>query len=696
MPDQPGAQDKPDALLHRYQTLLEVSDVIHACRDLEELFRKVGESLHRVVAFDAIAIGLLEEDKQSLRLSFLESWFANPVDAGLTVPLSGVPGGWVVEHQRALRVRSHEYHPQYQHHHNERMKGAGLAVSFHLPLTTSLTRLGELVFSFRDERELPDSEIEFMQRAADQVAVAIENARNFDEVRRAHLQLEERNKQRELLLELTNSIVSDLDLTRVLQEVARGVRRVVPSSVAVVVLPDESPGHLRIEALDFPEGKGLLQQGLVVPIDGTMAGKAFKDGAPVVANQIDPRNYSPDVYRRLMGEGLQSQCMVPFVSHGRALGVLGLGRREEKGFNDDDVEFLGHVAGQVAIAVENAMAYREITELKDRLTQEKLYLEDEIRSEIAFEEIVGESSVLKNALRKVETVAASDATVLILGETGTGKELIARAIHESSKRKGRTFVKLNCAAIPSGLLESELFGHEKGAFTGAIAQKIGRMELANGGTLFLDEVGDIPLELQPKLLRALQEREFERLGSVRTQKADVRFLAATNRDLAKMVNDKEFRSDLFYRLNVFPIRIPPLRERLDDIPRLVRYFVSKYAKKMDKRIGTISAAAMEKLQSWHWPGNVRELENFIERSVILTEGNDLHVSLGDLEGSTVSSPQEAPSATLRETEREQILKILRETKWMLSGPSGAAARLGVKRTTLQYRMKKLGIERDSE
>jgi len=611
----------------------------------------------------------------------------------LIVPLNEVPGGWVIEHQRALRVRTKDLDPRFGFH-NEVMGRSGLGVSFHLPLTTSLTQLGELVFAFqRDEVELPDSEIEFMQRIADQVAVAIENARNFDEARCYQAKLEQRNKQRELLLELTNNIVTNLDLHDVLKAVARGVRGVVPCAIAAVALPDDDGVHMRVEAIDFPDGKGLIQEGLSVLIDGSMTGRAFKEGHPIVANQIDPRNYTPELYRMLTEEGIRAQCFVPFVSRGRSLGVLGLARREEAGFSQDDIEFLGHVAAQVTIAFENALTYREISELKDKLAQEKLYLEDEIRSEINFQEIIGESGVLRNALRKVETVATSDATVLILGETGTGKELIARAIHESSKRKGRTFVKLNCAAIPSGLLESELFGHEKGAFTGAIAQKIGRMELANGGTLFLDEVGDIPLELQPKLLRALQEREFERLGSVRTQKADVRFLAATNRDLSKMVTDKEFRSDLFYRLNVFPIRIPPLRERLDDIPRLVRYFVSKYAKKMDKRIETISTAAMEKLQSWHWPGNVRELENFMERSVILTEGTELHVSLAELE---TLEATESRAASLRDTEREQILKVLRETKGMLSGPNGAAARLGVKRTTLQYRMKKLGISRDFE
>jgi formate hydrogenlyase transcriptional activator len=295
-------------------------------------------------------------------------------------------------------------------------------------------------------------------------------------------------------------------------------------------------------------------------------------------------------------------------------------------------------------------------------------------------------------LQRVQTVASSDATVLILGETGTGKELIARAIHETSKRKGRTFVKLNCAAIPTGLLESELFGHERGAFTGAIAQKIGRMELANGGTLFLDEVGDIPLELQPKLLRALQEREFERLGSTRTQKVDVRILAATHRDLKKMVEANEFRSDLFYRLNVFPITLPPLRQRRDDIPRLIRYFVAKYARKMDKHIDTIPTEAMKKLQNWSWPGNVRELENIIERSVILTAGSELHVPTSEFESAPAG---EIETTSLRDTERDHIVKILRESNWILSGPKGAAARLGVKRTTLQYKIKKLGIIRDA-
>jgi formate hydrogenlyase transcriptional activator len=369
------------------------------------------------------------------------------------------------------------------------------------------------------------------------------------------------------------------------------------------------------------------------------------------------------------------------------LGVLAVARREEDTFDEDQVNFLTQVANQVAIAIENAIVYGEVAELKDRLAQEKLYLEDEIRGEMDFEGIVGQSSGLRHVLSLVETVAPSDSTVLLLGETGTGKELIARAIHDRSRRKDRTLVKLNCAAIPTGLLESELFGHERGAFTGAISQKIGRLELADQGTLFLDEVGDIPTEIQPKLLRALQEREFERLGSPRTKKVDVRLVAATNRNLEKMIENREFRSDLYYRLNVFPIRIPPLRERPEDIPLLVRYFTQKYARRMEKQIESIPAAAMKKLSDWRWPGNIRELENLIERSVILTHGPALQVPTGELTNTTNTLASGSSSAG----EREKILRILKEAKGRVAGADGAAARMGIKRTTLISRMKKLGI-----
>jgi formate hydrogenlyase transcriptional activator len=369
---------------------------------------------------------------------------------------------------------------------------------------------------------------------------------------------------------------------------------------------------------------------------------------------------------------------------------LALSRYAEGGFAPDEIEFLQQVASQIAIAVENALAYGEIAELKEKLSQEKLYLEDEIRGDFDFEGIVGQSSGLRTVLQLVETVAASDSTVLLLGETGTGKELIARAIHDGSRRKDRTFVKMNCAAIPTGLLESELFGHERGAFTGAVSQKIGRLELADRGSLFLDEVGDIPIEIQPKLLRALQEREFERLGSTQTKKVDLRLIAATNRDLDKMIEERQFRSDLYYRLNVFPIRIPPLRERPDDIPLLVRYFTQKYARRMEKPIESIPSSAIKKLMEWHWPGNIRELENFVERAVILTRGSTLQFPLGELTTRSLSqrTAQQAPSA---KNEVEELLRVLKETDGRIGGPNGAAARLGLKRTTLISRMKKLGM-----
>src|ERR1700694_1306827 len=505
---------------------------------------------------------------------------------------------------------------------------------------------------------------------------------------RARPELQTESDRLKLLLDLTNTLVSNLECRDLLRTVSASIRQVMHCDTVGVWLPDVEQVYLRPLAMDFPESKGFVREDLLLPVEGSLLGRVFKTGKPLVLDVMSEQ-LPPEESPEARAEALEAGCALPLLSRGRTLGVLTLASRVQNSVSPDDVEFLMRAAGQVAIAIENGLAYREIAELKDKLAQEKLYLEDEIRGEMDFEGIVGQSSVLRHVLNLVETVAPSDSTVLLLGETGTGKELIARAIHERSRRKERTFVKLNCAAIPTGLLESELFGHERGAFTGAIAQKIGRLELADQGTLFLDEIGDIPIEVQPKLLRVLQEREFERLGSTRTKKVDVRVVAATHRDLEAMIVEKQFRSDLYYRLNVFPISIPPLRERTDDIPLLVRHFVEEAARRMNKTLDTIPAAAMRKLSSWHWPGNIRELENFIERSVILTHGTALQPPIGELSNNGRTTPV---GGTREANERDEIVRVLKITDGRVAGTDGAAVRMDIKRTTLISRMKKLGID----
>jgi formate hydrogenlyase transcriptional activator len=470
-------------------------------------------------------------------------------------------------------------------------------------------------------------------------------------------------------------------------------------------LPDTENKQLRLYALDFPEGKGFFHEELVYSIEGSPSGTAFRTMKPLTLQSPFAGWLDSPIAQIAVREGLKSVCCLPLISRNRAIGVLVLGRLRDDAFSQADISFLSQVANQLALAVENALAYREIRELKEQLSKEKLYLEDEIRTEMNFTQIIGNSASLRRVLKRVGTVAPTDSTVLIYGETGTGKELIARAIHDLSPRSSKPFVKLNCAAIPTGLLESELFGHEKGAFTGAIAQRIGRFEVADGGTIFLDEIGEIPLELQTKLLRVLQEREFERLGSSRTLCTDARLIAATNRDLEAMVSEQKFRPDLFFRLNVFPVHVPPLRERQGDIPLLVRQFTQQFSRRMKKVMETIPSATIDALCRYHWPGNIRELQNVIERAVIISTPPVLSVDVSDLrfpkDRSTVeqsASPKPTNGAlhdVLKETERGHILEALQHCNWVVAGPNGAAARLGMKRSTLQKRMHKLGIARGS-
>jgi PAS domain S-box-containing protein len=506
---------------------------------------------------------------------------------------------------------------------------------------------------------------------------------------------ESKQAQESVIAELSSLLLANVDIRKLLAAFAISIRQVVQLDLATLGLYDEATGKLRIQYL-LAEGEELgPSKEVMVDADTSPAGRAFKTRQPLILNRLDRWPFDRESVSHLITAGMQSAVWVPLIHRERTLGTIAAASRKENAFTEHDAERLASVAGHVAMAVNNALAFKQIAELRDRLDQEREYLKEEINLEHNFEDIVGESTGLRNVLRNIETVAPTDATVLIQGETGTGKELLARAIHNLSPRAERTFIKLNCAAIPAGLLESELFGHEKGAFTGAIARKFGRLELAHEGTLFLDEVGEMPLELQPKLLRALQEREIERLGGTRPIQVNVRLIAATNRDLAKMVAEKQFRSDLFYRLKVFPVFAPPLRERTGDIPILVRHFVARHSRRMGKTIQTIPTEAMDALVAWKWPGNIRELENFLERAVILSRGPVLHVPLAEIEGEPEEEEDGTESAnpTLQAAEREHILRTLREAKGMIGGPAGAAAKLGLKRTTLNSKIKKLGIER---
>jgi len=514
-------------------------------------------------------------------------------------------------------------------------------------------------------------------------------ARNYQALAHLESELDVANARLRLLLDLAKSLAAKVELNEVLTQAAVCVRRVMRSDVAVVSLLDSETSPLCVSAFDFSDGTMFSQEGLE-PLEGILGTRAVASGKPWAGSADDLARMDGQAGLKWAAAGLRNCCVLPLVAREQVLGILTLSKREAAGYTQDEIDFLTHVASQVAIAVESALVRAELRRLKDNFGEERAYLEGEIHSELNFEEIVGKSPALQRVLRQVEVVAPTDSGVLIQGETGTGKELIARAIHNLSDRRDRPFVKLNCAAIPSGLLESELFGHEKGAFTGAIMRKAGRFEVADNGTLFLDEVGDIPLELQPKLLRVLQEHEFERLGSTRTQQVDVRVIAATHRDLKLMVEDGRFRSDLYYRLHVFPLSIPPLRERRQDIPMLVRHYVDKYARRMNRRIETLPSGAMEAFASYPWPGNVRELQNFIERAVILSPGTALRPPLAELKQESVRECSSKLN-TLQEAEREHVLRALRESKWVIGGPNGAAARLGMKRTTLAYRIRKLNI-----
>ena len=676
-------------LEERDRSLLGISKVLGAIRDPGELIAALARELRRLVPFDFLSLYLGDG------LGSGPSWNVWRVDEGSAIrlpeehPIEETVEAWVAASGRPFSLPAPEGQPRFPRL-EERLSFHGVRSFRSVPLATTSRPVGAISFSSRRPGLYAGDDGAFLSAVADQVALAIDGAASFERLRAANEQLERSGERLRLVLEVGHSVLSNLDLDGLLRSISANVRKVLRCDLASVALLEPDRRSARLHVLDFPGSLGFLREGAAFPVEREKADEFLRVGQP---REMGLEELSLPGGETLRAEGISSGFAFPLVSRGRGLGIFMVMRRAETPFDRDEVELLGQVAGQVATALDNALAYREIAELRDRLAREKLYLEDEIRSELAFDEIVGRSEPLRRVLRQVETVASTDATVLIHGETGSGKELVARAIHERSGRGGRTFVKLSCGAIPTGLLESELFGHQKGAFTGAVADRVGRFELAHGGALFLDEVGELPLELQPKLLRVLQEHEFERLGSSRTLRADVRLVAATNRDLSEMVDAGTFRADLFYRLNVFPIHVPPLRERPEDVPLLVRHFVQQLGRKMGRRVEEIPSETMAALVRYDWPGNIRELQNLVERALILTAGPVLRVPLDGLRAHGAPAAPASPPRTLREAEREHVLAVLAETRWVLGGPNGAAARLGLNRSTLQFRLKKLGISR---
>ena len=680
----------------RRQLLLEVNNAVVSNLSLHDLLVAISSWLRKFIKHEFASVVLVDEESGQLRIHALDKPFPlNLAREGTILPIDGTPAGIAIKTRTTVRRDRMDFEEFY----SPIVKlayAAGLRSGMSVCLISHDKVYGSINVGSTSEAAFNQEDQVLLEEIAGQIAIAVENALNFEEANRERARAE-------ALLEINNAITTHLDLRDLIRATSECLRKYFKNDVTGMALYDADLNKLRVHALNASEPTDQwVSEGFVMPLDDTPAGKCFTTREPLLLKKLDYAEFPSPAIERAIAAGIKSTCNAPLIAHDRALGAVVIASKREGAFTEADAEMLNNIAKQLAIAVENALNYRQVEVLKNKLASEKLYLEEEIQTQYNFEEIIGQSAALKKILQQVATVAPTDSAVLLCGETGTGKELIARAIHNLSGRKERTLVKLNCAAIPTGLLESELFGHEKGAFTGAIAQRIGRFELANKGTLLLDEIGEIPLDLQPKLLRVLQEHEFERLGSSRTIKTDARLIAATNVDLPEMVAEKKFRSDLFYRLNVFPINIPALRERTGDIPLLIGYFVQKHSLRMNKRITVVPKDTVDALCEYLWPGNVRELENFVERSVILTSGEELHAPLSELRGDRSvaagsSAPVDGPAVnpslvSLDENERRHIQAVLEKTRGVIGGKGGAAEILGLPISTLRNRMKKLGLK----
>ena len=676
----------PDVAQSRYRTLLEISGLISSQPNLDSVLGSLRRLMSSVADFDSISLLLLDATQTLVRLEVFDRDPDVPeFEIGVQLPVAGTAFGRCIETQESVFVSDATDELRKIPELGE-VSPAGIHSLYIVPVSTQRKKLGALVFATK-EQEFRQSDLELMMSVSAHVAITLESAAALDKAAGYQHQLAKERDRLKLLLEINNHVVNKLEMPELFRSASVSLRKFFANDFTGFWLLDKDANQLECAVLDFPGARGFLESiGTPELTEDNMS--KMRRHVPEIWSPADIEKLSPAVRQSLKAESIVAMALSPLLTANGPLGVMAMGSRRSNAFGQADLDLLAQISNQIALSLDNAVAYGRLTASKRRLEEERVYLEDEIRAEYNFEEIVGKSAALRKVLKQIAIVAPTDSTVLLHGETGTGKELVARAIHVHSARKDRTFVRLNCAAIPSGLVESELFGHEKGAFTGALMQKRGRFELADHGTMFLDEIGDISLDLQPKLLRALQEHEFERLGSTKTIHVDVRLIAATHRNLTTMIQNNQFREDLFYRLNVFPIEVPPLRERRDDIPLLVQHFVSKLASRMQKRIKVISPDVMQALVNAAWPGNIREFENFIERCVILSPGEQLIIPLAELKRTTT-----LPVSTFHQTERQAIIDALRASSGKIAGAGGAAERLGLKRTTLQNKMRRLSVSR---
>jgi formate hydrogenlyase transcriptional activator len=693
----------------RYRTLLEVNNAVVSHLTQEDLLHSISGILRRFLPLDGASITLYNPKNDAFYYFSMENTaLSEHLRPGTQFNRKNSVSAWVFDHQRPIVRRDLAKEQQYSNDH--RLVEIGIASDCIVPMIVGGKSIGTLNVGSKKKAQYSEAETSLLQEVANQVALAVANMISYEEIATLNAQVERTAARYRMLLEINNAIVNHLNRSDLMHSIGEILHRFLPFDGAVITFYVPDSDVFRSFALETKISTDYLRAGMEIRRKESMVTEIFENQRGRIRRDLEKeQRFAND--RRLLEIGIVSDCIVPLIVGGKSIGTIGIGSRQKNQYSEADMELLQEVANQVALAVANMVSYEEIAQLKARLENENVYLQEEIRTDHNFEEITGNSSALLAVLSKVEQVAPTDSTVLIYGETGTGKELIARAIHDRSARKSRPLVKVNCSAISAGLVESELFGHVKGAFTGALERHIGRFELADGGTIFLDEIGELPLATQVKLLRVLQEREFEAVGSNKPLRVDVRVIAATNRNLQESIQAGTFRSDLFYRLNVFPIEVPPLRERRTDIPQLAMFFLARFAKKFGKNIQSIPRATIERLSSYSWPGNIRELQNVIERAAILSHSSVLELEPGlipelapaDPTGISQKSAEklqdenldQATPATLEELERTHIVAVLNQTGGVVEGPRGAAKILGLHPNTLRHRIQKLGLKRTS-